>query len=82
MTHMIYQRTPADDEYDRKESAAHAELRPHLTPEFLATLRLAAEIVSWEVDMIEVDKFVEAAHRIAGQEMLPLHPREYGPDSV
>lgn len=43
------------------------ELAKRLTPEFLQTLHDAATFVGWDLDAIEVGKFVEKLYTMAGQ---------------
>lgn len=70
--------TSEDDEFERREQAAVNDLRPLLTPEFLATLRRAAEVHGWNGDFNETARFVEELHRWAGVQEPTLQPREYG----
>lgn len=48
------------------EDKAVAELRPSLTPEFLATLMQAVRIYGWSGDLEEIGNFVDAVHEMAG----------------
>lgn len=66
-----------DDEYDRRQSKAEAELSAKLTPEFLSTLTMAAEVIGWSVDVVAVRKFLEAVHGIAEVDAPGWEPRNY-----
>ena len=55
-----------DEEADKFYARIEDELKPHLTPEFLATLVLAVETLGWSVDAIETSSFAEELHRLAG----------------
>lgn len=51
-------------------------LKPKLTPEFLAVLTEAVEVVGWSVDFWESASFVEEVYGYAGIECPDLSPTE------
>lgn len=55
------------------EESKIKELQDRLTPEFLQTLHDTATCVGWDVDAIEITKFLEIVYAMAGR------PNEFKP---
>ena len=55
------------------------DIKKHLTPLFLATLRHAARTYGWEGDYEEVTRFVAWCYRQNGDQMDDMTPFDDGP---